>query len=239
MTTLSDGGPMFPESQEPESIVIPRTRCAAVPLRTSARDHAGRQAWLSRISTDSAYFPDVLLPLLVIGIGQVGPGPGPGRCRGLGGPPCQPGRRSPHHLTVARGARNREGCGAQGCWGWRAAFGADVANDSDPETPVGQVRSLREARSPWAKPEAPRRSPKRNLVGDVANDSAPKAPTNTSPPRAAEADRTGGRTATTTCSRGQLAGPASRRPGSRGWYSGRSLALANAAFTAAESAAMS
>ncbi|MEU5936789.1 hypothetical protein [Micromonospora sp. NPDC047187] len=27
-------------------------------------------AWLSRISTGSSYFPDVLLPLLVIGIGQ-------------------------------------------------------------------------------------------------------------------------------------------------------------------------
>lgn len=38
---------------------------------------------------------------------------------------------------------------------------------------------------------------------------------------------------------GQLAGPPSRGPGSRGWYSGRSFALANAPFTAAESAVMS
>lgn len=37
----------------------------------------------------------------------------------------------------------------------------------------------------------------------------------------------------------QLAGPPSAGPGSRGWYSGRSFALANAAFTAAESAVMS
>ena len=137
-------------------------------------------AWLSRISTGSSYFPDVLLPLLVIGIGQgiaiilmtqggvagVEPqdaGAASGLvnvahqlggslgiailtiaytrassttdptagfhaaftgadvfflialalavCRGRRGPPRRPAGRSPHHLTVARGARDREGCG--------------------------------------------------------------------------------------------------------------------------------